>query len=119
MALSCAKCGACCRSVGHAVKGAREMVSGQSAAKTENSVLSLVAEFPHEIKDDGSCALLNEANECSVYADRPTVCRASEMYEMFWKSKMSEDEYLQLAGMSCAALRINVKNRGDVIYGRP
>lgn len=53
----CSGCGACCRRVGYA------------------------AQFPRElVRPDGSCVHL-QGNLCSIYADRPDVCRVDSMIE--------------------------------------
>ena len=67
MEFLCSKCGACCRSAGK-MNGAK---------------------YGLPIKKDGSCAHL-VGNECSIYEDRPSICRVSNMtHKPFYQSKKS------------------------------
>lgn len=53
----CTGCGACCRMI----KWVSELV-----------------EFPHEIGEDGVCSKLVD-NKCTVYDDRPLICRVDDL----------------------------------------
>jgi len=71
MEFLCSQCGACCKSVG----------------KTNG------AKFGLPIKEDGSCANL-VGNLCSIYDDRPEICRVDALYEKhFKKFKVSKKDF--------------------------
>ena len=43
-------------------------------------------------KKDGSCGYLTKENICSIYEDRPDVCKTEKLYELF-KHKLTKKEY--------------------------
>jgi len=75
----CSSCGACCRSAG----------------KMEG------AKYGLPIKSDGSCANL-VGNLCSIYEDRPDICRVDKM--MFNENKLSRKDYYKKASENCNVL---------------
>lgn len=78
----CDKCGACCRNL-HKSEMYRELHNG-----------------------DGVCRYL-KGNECSIYENRPLLCRIDESYEIFFKNKLSYDKYIELNYECCKLLRGN------------
>lgn len=42
------------------------------------SWVSAFVDFPHEISEDGVCSKLVD-NKCSVYDDRPLICRVDDL----------------------------------------
>lgn len=60
--------------------------------------------------DDGTgvCKYL-KGNLCSIYDDRPLVCRVEESYSAFFKDIMSEEEYLNYNYIMCN----NLKQKGN------
>ena len=52
----CTECGCCCRLVGR------------------------IKDFPFKTKQDGSCEKF-EDNKCTIYKDRPSICRVDEQIE--------------------------------------
>ena len=76
----CNKCGVCCRNL-HKSEIYRKFHDG-----------------------NGICRYL-KGNECSIYENRPLICRVDECYEIFYKDKMSYDEYLQLTYKCCEILK--------------
>jgi hypothetical protein len=80
MAFECKKCGACCRHVGK-VKGYKRMA-----------------------KEDGSCMFL-DGNLCSIYEDRPDVCRSDRMYERYFAGRMSREEFDRATEEACRSVR--------------
>ena len=60
--------------------------------------------------DDGTgkCKYL-DGNICSIYSDRPLICRVDDAYEAYFKDVMSKDEYYQENYRTCEYL----KNRRD------
>ena len=53
---------------------------------------------------DGVCRYL-KGNECSIYENRPLICRIDDSYEVFFKQELSYEEYLQLNYESCKILK--------------
>ena len=52
----------------------------------------------------GKCKFLND-NKCSIYAQRPLICRVDEMYEHYYKDSMTRDEFYELNYMLCNVLK--------------
>lgn len=71
-------------------------------------------------RGDGVCKYLN-GNLCSIYQDRPLLCRVDESYKMFFSEKFSLEEYYQLNKTICEKLKAdrkvgcygNMGNRGN------
>lgn len=80
MMFKCDRCGECCR---HLDKSPvyRELHSG-----------------------DGICRYL-VGKKCSIYENRPLICRVDQSYEIFFKDKITYEEYLQLNYKSCEILK--------------
>lgn len=80
----CDKCGECCR----------------------NLDKSPIYQSMHD--GNGVCRFL-KGNICSIYNDRPLICRVDDSYEVFFKDEMSYDEYLQQNYLCCEILKKNMK----------
>lgn len=80
----CDKCGECCR----------------------NLDKSPIYKNMHD--GNGVCRFL-KGNICSIYNDRPLICRVDDSYEVFFKDEMSYDEYLQQNYLCCEILKKNMK----------
>lgn len=76
----CDMCGQCCRNV------------DKSSIYTELD------------RGDGVCKYLN-GNICSIYDDRPLVCRIDESYWTFFKEDFSLEEYYNLNYEMCKKLK--------------
>lgn len=76
----CDKCGECCRNLNK----------------------SPIYDELHD--GDGICRYLIE-NLCSIYEERPLLCRVDECYEILFKDKLSYDEYVQLNYKYCEDLK--------------
>lgn len=76
----CEKCGACCRNLDKS---------------------SIYAELD---LGDGVCKYLN-GNLCSIYSDRPLLCRIDECYDVFFKDRYSLEEYYELNYQICKRLK--------------
>lgn len=76
----CDKCGLCCRS------------------------LKLNPMYKELDRGDGVCKYL-EGNLCSIYEQRPLICRVDDAYEVFFKSKMTKEEYYEINYKSCNILK--------------
>ena len=76
----CDKCGACCRNLNKSPIY-NELHSG-----------------------DGICKYLKD-NLCSIYENRPLLCRVDECYEIIFKEKLSYENYIQLNYEYCNMLK--------------
>lgn len=86
----CEKCGACCRSL---------------------NTSPLYADLD---RGDGVCRYL-QGNLCSIYEQRPMLCRIDQCYELFYKEQYSLEEYYQLNLDLCHILQQKeaLKNSSD------
>lgn len=88
-AFPCNACGACCRSLGG---------------------VSIYAELD---RGDGVCRHLDdESNLCRIYAERPTICRVSDMYDRFF-DHLSWPEFVTLNLKACEELRVRTSSEGE------
>lgn len=55
-------------------------------------------------RGDGVCKFLSE-NLCSIYENRPLLCRIDESFEKFFSDKMSREEFYTLNYQGCKALK--------------
>ena len=78
----CSKCGECCRNLNKS---------------------SLYKELD---TGNGTCKYL-VGNMCSIYNDRPLLCRIDESYETFFKDIMTLEEYYKLNYEVCNKLKNN------------
>ncbi len=76
----CNQCGECCRHLGQS----------EVYAKLD--------------RGDGVCRYLKR-NICSIYKNRPLLCRVDECYEMFFKSQYNYEEYKKLNYEACNLLK--------------
>lgn len=76
----CDKCGCCCRNLD----------KSQIYAKLD--------------RGDGICMYLS-GNLCSIYDNRPLICRVDESYEMFFYKKMSREEFYRANKLECIKLK--------------
>ncbi len=79
----CDKCGICCK----------------------NLHMSLL--YGELDRGDGICKFLND-NLCSIYKNRPLLCRIDDSYDAFFSNIMSKDEYYRINYKVCN----NLKNKG-------
>ena len=54
--------------------------------------------------DTGRCKYLKD-NLCSIYENRPLICRVDEMYELFYKEVMTLEEFYTLNYKACDVLK--------------
>ena len=76
----CSQCGECCRNL------------HRSALYTSLD------------RGDGTCRYL-KGNLCSIYHDRPLLCRIEETYDTFFCDIMDKDSYIRLNLESCITLQ--------------
>lgn len=53
---------------------------------------------------DGICIYL-DGNVCSIYENRPLLCRVDESYEIYFKDMMSLNEYYEANYEICSKLK--------------
>ena len=51
-------------------------------------------------RGDGVCKYLNK-NLCSIYQERPLICRIDESYEAYFSEVYSKEEYYKLNYEAC------------------
>ncbi|GAA6385800.1 hypothetical protein LAWASA_3228 [Lawsonibacter asaccharolyticus] len=76
----CDRCGACCRNLRKS---------------------KLYAELD---RGDGTCRYL-AGNLCSIYENRPLLCRVDECYHLFFQEMMTYEEYIRLNKEACKLLK--------------
>lgn len=59
-------------------------------------------------RGDGTCIYL-DGNKCSIYADRPLLCRVEDSYNVFFKDKYSLEEYYEMNYKVCDVLKREAK----------
>lgn len=57
-------------------------------------------------RGDGICKYL-KGNLCSIYTKRPLLCRIDDCYDLYFKSKMTQEEYYKLNMIVCQELKRN------------
>ncbi|MBR1536622.1 MAG: YkgJ family cysteine cluster protein [Treponema sp.] len=78
----CDKCGVCCRHL-------------------ERSDL-----YKSLNRGDGVCKFLDEkTNLCKIYENRPEICNVEKMYEIYFSSKMTKENYYRLNYAACEKLK--------------
>ena len=80
----CDKCGECCRNL-H------------------------LSDLYKELDKGDVCKYL-EGNLCSIYNERPLLCRVDESYQKLFKEKVSYDEYLKLNEYYCEKFKNQRRN---------
>ena len=85
----CDCCGLCCKSI-------------------SNSPI-----YQHLDRGDGICKYFDDSTSlCSIYENRPVECNVDAMYELFFKSNMTKEEYYKLNYMACEKLKSENKQEG-------
>lgn len=93
---SCCCCGACCRSL-------------YMIPDLENTELSGFC------GPDGVCIYLDKnTNLCTIYEDRPLLCRVDDQYDLLFRDKMTRSEYYKLQHEICKILDDNINGSGSV-----
>ena len=79
----CNKCGLCCQHVDN--------------FKADDEQLD---------RGDGTCRYFEEETRlCSIYNDRPLICRIEDFYNAYLKDSISKNEYYDLNRLSCIELK--------------
>ena len=78
----CTQCGLCCQRV------------------------SFAEETQFLDRDDGTCKHYDMVNKsCTIYAERPDICRVDKMYALHYEKKYHWDEFVTLNLQACANLK--------------
>ena len=80
MMFECDKCGECCTNLKYS---------------------SLYADLD---RGDGTCKYLKD-NLCSIYEQRPVICRVDESYDIFFRARMTKADYYRLNYQCCDKLK--------------
>ena len=55
---------------------------------------------------DDSCKYLDkEKNLCTIYSERPLICRVDELYEKYLYKEISREEYYKMNKKVCSQLQ--------------
>jgi Fe-S-cluster containining protein len=102
---SCSRCSACCRSIGKMVVAAQ--CACNEAQEDLHPIIEEIARFPFTVDETtGCCPKLDHlTNLCTVYHDRPVICRTEEMWIRYWSEVMTHDEWVAEAKKSCIKLQ--------------
>jgi len=84
----CTSCGECCKRLGDAL----------SASFVNPIQQELIDRFPYKAKPDGSCEMLNDQNQCSVYSHRPLICNIKIVALLLKKDEL---DYYKLRAEAC------------------
>ncbi|MFI3214868.1 MAG: YkgJ family cysteine cluster protein [Eubacteriales bacterium] len=66
--------------------------------------LSLSSLYTQLDRGDGTCRYLQE-NLCSIYENRPIICRVDECYEVYFKDIVTLEQYYELNYEACKLLK--------------
>ena len=62
-------------------------------------------------RGDGVCRYL-DGNKCSIYSTRPLLCRVDESFDVYFKDKMSREDYYNLNYEACHRLEAGKEMEG-------
>lgn len=85
--------------MGFAVKYARD--NPDSDVEYNN----LLCKFPYKINEFDQCEKLGEDNLCTVYHDRPLICRIDDYYDKYKKDKTTREQFHEEVHQACVKLR--------------
>jgi hypothetical protein len=57
--------------------------------------------FPYQANEAGVCEKLGADNKCTVYENRPEICRTDKVYEKYFADRMTKFEYYKLNAEGC------------------
>lgn len=82
---SCMKCGLCCKNLGH------------------NDLYKSIRNA------EGACIYFDQhTNLCSIYEDRPLICRIDEFYDLVGFDGKTREEYYRLNELDCIKMQESV-----------
>ena len=65
--------------------------------------------YQHLADETGKCRYLKN-NLCSIYMNRPLICRVDEMYELHYKNSFTLKEFYELNYKVCKLLKEEKEN---------
>lgn len=65
--------------------------------------------YQHLADETGKCRYLKN-NLCSIYTNRPLICRVDEMYELHYKNSITLEEFYELNYKACKLLKEEKEN---------
>lgn len=93
----CHGCGACCLAVGD--------ILNSDLSDVEEEFREDVQNFPHGVDEKGWCEKLDvETMQCTVYDNRPLLCRVDAHYNGRLGDKQSREEYHAETELACKYL---------------
>ncbi|WP_442879312.1 YkgJ family cysteine cluster protein, partial [Anaerorhabdus sp.] len=57
-----------------------------------------------------SCKYLSSDNTCSIYEDRPDICRVDLQYKLFFSTKMTWNKFIQVNVNACTFLQNEINS---------
>lgn len=66
--------------------------------------------YPWLNRGDGVCRYLKD-NKCSIYAERPLLCRVDESYEAYFKDFYTLEEFYEMNYQVCNRLKNEKEGR--------
>lgn len=91
----CHGCGACCMTLGSILEATTEEI--------EEEYREYKQEFPYKAKENGHCEKLDENLKCSVYENRPSLCRIDDHLNS-GKCSQNKEDYYRDTTKACKAL---------------
>ncbi len=92
---SCHGCGACCMMVGDLLK---------SDDNVNPEYLTLLKAFPYKADKNGWCEKMDEDLKCSVYEERPLLCRINDTWKALFSKDQKLEDYHAKTTMACKRL---------------
>jgi Fe-S-cluster containining protein len=96
MKYPCDKCGCCCKNVGIIIQHIKEQ---------QNYAFYFV-DFPYKIDESGRCEKLSIENKCTVYSERPIICRVNKIAKL---SGINEKKFFEMNKKVCRAIQTSQK----------
>lgn len=87
----CTGCGCCCKRVNKGVEFIRQM--------TDDPIF----DFPYQWDEAGRCEKLTEENKCSIYEERPLVCKIDELMNV---TGINQERYYKLTANACNKMQL-------------
>jgi len=101
MEFHCTKCGGCCMHIGNVILSLRAGAADPSDLRHQ-----LFMDFPFGFTATGACEKYDPATGCTVYNERPDVCRVDKMFELYYGpvQGLTWQQYLYAQAGSCNML---------------
>lgn len=107
MKFNCTKCGACCRFVGKAMQ---DLKKAEALGTKLHPAQTLLLNFPFPLTADGTCEKYDPEIGCTIYEDRPVICRVNKMYHLYQitVNTLTEAEFNYENARACNLLMENL-----------